>query len=238
MNRVFIVVWAVLLGSSFVPELSGVRYGDVAAPTGLRVLSSLVLVASAWTHWSARRAARGVPWIAIGMTFGCLGDALALPPAAALPAPRLLLAMGLFGVGHVAYIRGFLGAIRGASGATVRAAWLSAAAWLVVVLVAWQVTVNAAEPPSPLRWPALGYALLLGGTAAAGPVLARERPRMVPVAVGAALFLLSDFLLAYQAFRGGFPFDTALCWATYGPGQMLIVTGWRAAEPAGPAERP
>lgn len=223
------LVWAVLLGSSFIHLLPDSSSAKLPRPITFRVASSFALVAAAWIGGAARRwnpPGRPGLWVAIGMTFGSLGDTLALLPESSLPAPKLLLAMILFGVGHVAYIWGFLVAIRARSGLRSGAVLVSALAWLIVVLLAWQITVNAAEPPTPLRWPALAYSLLLGGTAVLGSVLAWERPRFLPVAIGAALFLASDFILGYQAFRGGFPYDTDLCWGTYGPGQMLIVYGW------------
>ena len=82
----------------------------------------------------------------------------------------------------------------------------------------------AAQPQSRLN-PALGYSLLLGSTAFVNSVLAWQQPRFLPVAAVKSLFLVSEVILAYQAFRGGFPGATEFCWATYGPGQMLIVAG-------------
>ena len=55
--------------------------------------------------------------------------------------------------------------------------------------------------------------------------LAISDRRLTPMAVGAALFLLSDLLLAVWIFHDWVfrPFD--LVWLSYGPGQMLIVYG-------------
>src|SRR5262245_50057666 len=77
---------------------------------------------------------------------------------------------------------------------------------------------------------ALAYSALLGSTAAVGSILAVERPRYRAAALGAGLFLASDIVLAIQSFRGPFPLDTDLCWALYGPGQMLMVYGTAWAE--------
>lgn len=218
MKRLLLVLWSALLAAGLTPGL--------ARPTALRVASSAVLVAVAW---GCRAPGRGGLWVAAGMTLGCLGDALALPPQSALPAPRLLLAMGLFGLGHVAYLTAFVGALRDR-----RDLAGPAAGWAAAAAVVWQATANGVTPPSPLRWPALGYGLLLGATAAAATALARRDPRYRRVALGAALFFVSDSVLGWEAFRGGFPFDTELCWLTYGPGQMLIVTGWPAADGTSP----
>ena len=234
MPRFLIVLWALLLGSSFLQGIpsSGALLGKFATPAVLRVASSLVLVIGAWWQMATRRervtARFGLAMaVTVGMTLGALGDALSLVSEAWLPAPRLVLAMGLFGLGHVAYIRGLLGALGGRPARCIVS--LSTFFWLAVVVLAWQETANASIPPSPLRWPALGYSLLLGSTAIVSSVLAWQKRRFLPVAAGAALFFVSDVVLAYEAFRGGFPGSTDLCWATYGPGQMLIVAGSLAA---------
>ena len=46
----------------------------------------------------------------------------------------------------------------------------------------------------------------------------------IPLALGAALFLLSDLILAGEMFSGlSFPLIGDAIWLTYGPAQMLIV---------------
>jgi uncharacterized membrane protein YhhN len=80
-----------------------------------------------------------------------------------------------------------------------------------------------------LVWPALGYTLLLAGTAGVTAGVALQERRLFPLALGAALFLTSDLILAFELFRGPFAYDTACVWLTYGPGQMLIVFSILAA---------
>jgi YhhN family len=47
----------------------------------------------------------------------------------------------------------------------------------------------------------------------------------VPAAIGAALFLVSDLILAATLFSGKtFPLSGGLVWLTYRPAQALIVT--------------
>ena len=46
---------------------------------------------------------------------------------------------------------------------------------------------------------------------------------MTLLAVGAALFLLSDLILAFGMFRESLTRSIDWVWLTYGPGQMLIV---------------
>jgi hypothetical protein len=51
-----------------------------------------------------------------------------------------------------------------------------------------------------------------------------QPPVFLPLAVGAALFLLSDLILAAELFNGlHFPLIGDVVWLTYGPAQMLIV---------------
>lgn len=220
------VVWAVALGLSFAAD--GGRLPSGIRPIHLRVASSAILVATAWLTWSlTRRESPGhAPLcIAQGMTLGFLGDAWALVPADVLPDLRLLPAMGLFGLGHIAYMVGFLG-MRGVGRPTPSAGW--AASWLVWLAVAaagWHYTAGGAAIPAALRWGALGYSLLLAGTPAISSAVALVERRFVPIAAGSALFLLSDVFLAVEAFRGGLAYGSQLCWGTYGPGQMLIVFG-------------
>ena len=78
--------------------------------------------------------------------------------------------------------------------------------------------------PTTLHWAALPYALLLASTAGFATGLALQDATLLPLALGAALFLLSDLILAAQLFNHlHFPLIGDVIWLTYGPGQMLIV---------------
>ncbi len=213
------ILWAFLLAWSFLRPSSGAVW--------FRIASSVVLVIAAWLFAASRKSERdrdGLPWIAIGMTFGCLGDAWALVPADRLPVHRLIPAMLLFGIGHLAYILGFLRARRSRPVASKKSLAIIAF-WMFVVGLAWQWSINMSPAPPVLKWSALAYSALLGSTTAAATLLAFAERRFLAVAVGSMLFLFSDFVLATQSFRGSFPYATELCWASYGPGQMLIVFG-------------
>jgi hypothetical protein len=75
-----------------------------------------------------------------------------------------------------------------------------------------------------IHWIALPYALLLATTAGLATGLALADGRFLLLALGAALFLLSDLILAGEMFSGlTFPFIGDVIWLTYGPAQMLIV---------------
>ena len=75
-----------------------------------------------------------------------------------------------------------------------------------------------------LHYAALPYALLLASTAGFATGLALNISAFIPLALGCALFLLSDLLIAARLFSGVFfPLIDDVVWLTYGPAQMLIV---------------
>jgi hypothetical protein len=96
-------------------------------------------------------------------------------------------------------------------------------AWQLVGLVGWYYVVMLGSENRDLVWPALPYSLLLAGTAGITCALALQDRRLSALAVGGALFLASDLILAFGLFRGHFAHQTECVWLTYGPGQMLIV---------------
>jgi hypothetical protein len=139
--------------------------------------------------------------------------------------------IGSFGVGHIAYIVGIVG-FAGAAGlgdaGVLLAAWL---AWLIVGAIGWYFAVwRGAKERGSLHRAALPYALLLASTAGAATGLALQNGLFFPLALGAALFLLSDLILAARLFRGAyFPLIDDVVWLTYGPAQLLIVYSVDAA---------
>ena len=195
-------------------------------PLWTRVASSVVLVVAAWSWYLVSRGTTTSLFallIAIGMTFGLIGD---LFMARLLPvAQYVLLGMAAFGLGHAAYIAAGLvyGNQHGLAEAGTRyGVW---AVWLAVGLIGWYLAVFRGQPKrSALHWVALPYALLLASTAGIATGLAVQDSALWPMAVGAALFLLSDLILAAHLFNGlFFPLIEDAIWLTYGPGQMLIV---------------
>jgi hypothetical protein len=219
-----VIIWAGLLFGGFVfgkPQPG--RQGHM--PMWTRLASSLTLVVAGWV-WAAaawnNAAGSFARLIAVGMTFGFLGD---LFMAKLLPvSPHMLWGISAFGLGHVAYIAALLGLgdARGLNAAGPRlAAWL---AWLIIGASAWYLVVFRGQRPTVLHWAALPYALLLASTAGFAAGLALQHGAFLPLAVGAALFLISDLILAARLFAGrAFPLIDDIIWLTYGPGQMLIV---------------
>ena len=204
-------------------------HGSAPAVTG-RMISSLLLVAAAALAWHFSRS-RLMGWVLAGIAFGALGD---FANAGLLgPASGTLAAMGAFGLGHLCYVAGILGVLRRQRPAMVPT-MTGVGVWLAAGVLGWYVVVWQAPPSSldGLVWPALGYTLLLSATAGFATALALALWSFRLLAVGAALFLLSDLILAVRLFRGAFPWDTLAVWVPYGVGQMLIVfTAVRATVP-------
>ncbi len=219
-----LVLWALLLFGGFaLGRLNADRTRRM--PTWTRIVSSLALVGAAWSWYGftlgSAVSALGL-CLALGMTLGCLGD---LFLAGMLPLPQPVLGgIAAFGLGHIAYIAGLLlfGNQEHLDAPAARwGAWL---AWLLVGFALWYLVVWRGGKPTLLHRAALPYALLLASTAGVATGLALQAPAFLPLAIGAALFLLSDLLLAAQLFNQRFfPLIGDVIWLTYGPAQALIV---------------
>jgi hypothetical protein len=193
--------------------------------------SSLTLVLAAWISFgdcAAQKTRRFCAGIALGMTLGFIGD---LCMASLIPIREPVLAgMGAFGLGHLAYLGAMvIMADLGRQGARAKIylAWLC---WMLVGLIGWSIIVYPSSAPAALRWAALPYTLLLASTAGFASGLAVLARPFKFLAFGAALFFVSDLILAGQMFeRFQFHVLVSPVWLTYGPGQMLIVYGANVA---------
>ncbi len=217
-----LILWGILLFGGF---LFGQADASQRMPKWTRLTSSAVLVLAGWSWFLITRhnaANSFVLWLAIGMSFGFLGD---LFMAGMMPGGRNVLGgMAAFGTGHIAYIIGIwrfgsqLGLIDGPT------RWGSLLVWWIVGAVAWYFVVYRGQQPTTLHYAALPYALLLASTAGVATGLAIQQGQFTWLAIGAALFLISDLILAAQLFNDlSFPLIGDVIWLTYGPGQMLIV---------------
>jgi uncharacterized membrane protein YhhN len=226
--------WAVLLvGALLIGTWSG--HGTHLATWG-RMGSSLMLVLAAYAaaRVAKHSAAAFYCWgIAIGMALGTLGDffnAGLLQEIIPLSDP-VLGGIAAFGLGHIAYMAACVSAARRAR-LTSPMAWIgSIAVWQAIGVVSWYFVVylGTNESARPLVWPSLPYSLLLAGTAGVATALAVQERRFTILAVGAALFLASDMILAIGLFRGNFAHQTVAVWSAYGSGQMMIVFSTLAA---------
>jgi uncharacterized membrane protein YhhN len=224
---ILLILWACLLyGGMLAPEQAG---RNRRMPRWMRLGSSVVLVAAAWI-WaftggrdqSVYRLA-----LAVGMSLGTVGDFF-LADMFRVRQP-LVGGLAAFGVGHLAYLAAFAGILpRAGSGPALP---LAIATMVIGTSVGWLMIVYPAPRSAPLRWGALGYALLLSSMAglAIGLALSRATHSGLLLAVGATMFWLSDVILALRVFRGAhFHLLDDWVWLTYGTGQMLIVYSFAA----------
>jgi YhhN family len=226
-RNLLLSLWAVLLLGGLIAGRSlPDRTAELASLIG-RMGSSIVLVLLAWHAWQQRvgHPADFARWIALGMTLGCIGDLFNANLLQFIPlSDPTLGAIVTFGLGHLCYITAIVVQLVGwkSPNATSGTFW-SIAGWQLIGLMSWYWIVFNSLRNKVLIWPALPYTLLLAGTAGAATALSIKQKQLWPLALGAALFLLSDLLLAYGMFQGSYPFRSEAVWMTYGPGQMLIV---------------
>jgi hypothetical protein len=223
---ILLVLWAFFLVSGlaaarFMPPPSGSTLGTLGRLGSSILLILLALLACKEISQSMRWYAS---WIALGMILGTIGDFFNANQLTWVPlADPTLGAMIAFGIGHVCYMIGLIGLIRLLVPLNRMKMMASILILQLVGLAGWYGIVYLAEQETPLLWPALGYCLLLSGTAGLATAVAAHRLPVWPLALGAILFLISDLLLAVVLFRGSFPLRSEAVWLTYGPGQMLIV---------------
>lgn len=225
-----LALWVALLFGGFVFGKLNAE-GTRRMPAWTRIASSLTLVVTAWSWYAFTRDSAVSIYsllVAVGMTLGCLGDILL---AELLPLKQPVLAgIAAFGLGHVAYIAAILTFANTHGFDAPGPRWGAEIAWLLVGLVAWYLVVYRGGKASTLHYATLPYALLLASTAGFATGLALQAHQFVPLAIGAALFLASDLILAAELFNGrSFPLIGDVIWLTYGPAQALIVYSVNAA---------
>jgi hypothetical protein len=214
-----LILWALLLFGGFV---FGMQWPDRTRrmPVWTRMASSLTLVAAAWLFTREPQLASYAALIAVGMTFGFIGD---LFMARLIPTRQYVLGgIGAFGIGHIFYV---IGSLQMAAALQLEVRVIAVLIWWLIGVIGWLIAVwIGAKDRGALHTAALPYALLLSTTTGIASGIALADSRFLPLALGAALFLFSDLLLAARLFRGVFfPLIDDVVWLTYGPGQMLIV---------------
>ena len=223
---VLLILWAGFLFGGFV-----LGKGERRMPTWTRMASSVVLVVAGW-RWvvvsGGGETAVFATLIALGMTGGLVGE---LVLAEVLGNGRsIITGIIAFGIGHIFYISAILQFSNQAGLNAAGTMWGALAVWLLIGAVGWYIVVFRGQEPTMLHWAALPYALLLASTTGLATGLALQSSLFVLLAIGAALFLLSDLVLAGELFSGlKFPLIGDVIWLTYGPGQALIVYAVGAA---------
>lgn len=231
MHKLLFLLWLLTLGTSL---LIDARLIDDLPPLKLtlRMISSVVLVVAGFltiarVHKSLRRIAF---LVALGMLLGFLGDTTMASILGKEWFPdRLLGGMFFFGLGHLAYIAATELTRRKLQLKATSEWWMAIILWQIIGISIWYGVVALSGKQQNLHLPALAYCALLATTAGMTSGLAVCSRGMFAVGLGAALFFFSDALLAWQHFRGSNDLINFLVWATYGPGQMLIVFGYAYA---------
>jgi uncharacterized membrane protein YhhN len=212
-----LILWALFLFGGFVFGKLNVE-GTHRIPRWARMASSFTLVIAAWSWFifaDVFPKSYGL-LIAIGMTLGFVGD---LFMARLIPIKDYVLGgIGSFGLGHIAYIIAFI------SFGNERIQWIALIVWWLIGSAGWYIIVFRGQKHTFLHYAALPYALLLASTAGLATSLAIGETVFILLAIGTALFLISDLILAAQLFNGlHFKMIGDVVWLTYGPAQMLIV---------------
>jgi uncharacterized membrane protein YhhN len=167
----------------------------------------LLLVATAPSCFSSRYAVA----ILAGLFFSLIGDVLLM-----LPSDRFRSGLSSFLLAHACYVFAFL--TDSPPAAPPLPFVLCLAAGGAVLPALWSGI------PRRLRPPVLAYVALLlvmAGQASSRAVHLHTPPALA-ACLGAAFFVLSDSLLAWNRFRRPFPAAQALIHATYFPAQWLI----------------
>ncbi len=219
-----VVLWACFLFGGFLFGKTDSK-SNRRMPTWTRMASSMTLVVAAWSWYLFTLTSPVAAFsllIAIGMTFGFIGD-LFLAQLIPLSQPTFG-GIAAFGLGHIAYIIAML-QFSNQSGLHAPAPrWGALSIWLLIGLCGWYFIVFRGNKPGILHFAALAYTLLLSSAAGLATGLALQSSAFIPLAIGTGLFLLSDLVLAAQLFSDlQFPLIGDIVWLTYGPAQMLIV---------------
>lgn len=227
------VVWAVILFGGFL--LGPIDASETnRIPVWCRMGSSLLLVLAGWTWYAAlvhrdgseiRTGRKVALLVTVGMMLGTLGDffnADLLQDLIPLPDP-VLGGLGSFLLGHIVYIAAFVLVAKRCLLTDPKSWWLGVGLWQFVAIVGWYFIVYRGEGEAALTWLALPYSMLLAGTAGVTTALAAQQRKLIWLALGAALFLISDLILGYRIFQDPFYLGGDATWLTYGPGQMFIV---------------
>jgi uncharacterized membrane protein YhhN len=183
-------------------------------------LATLGVMVYAWDRGLDRRVQRR--WVLIGLTLSLAGDvALLWPDKGFLPG------LVSFLLAHLAYLVAFTRQARLAARLAPFVAYVAVAA-----IVLWQLWPGV---PPGLRGPVAGYVTFLAAMAAQAAVLWLLRtPRGAVLALGGALFLCSDALLATNKFAAPLPMASLWILGSYWLAQWCIAS-WLAPARLGTA---
>jgi uncharacterized membrane protein YhhN len=190
----------------------------LSAPWGLaapwmnivfKPLATLGVIAYAWPRGRDMPALRR--WLLAGLVLSLVGDvALLWPQQGFLPG------LVSFLLAHLAYLSGFTRVRR------LAASPVPFVAYAVAGAILWQLWPGV---PVGLQTPVAVYVVALAAMAAQAAVLWRGgAPRGAVLAVGGALFVASDALLATNRFAGPLPLSALWILVTYWSAQWCIAS--------------
>ncbi len=201
----------------------------LSAPWGLgqpwlnfvfKPLTTLLIIAYAWPRGRAQPAARR--WVLAGLWLSLAGDVALL-----WPARGFLPGLVAFLLAHLAYLRAFT-----RDGVGLAARRLPFVFYgVLAALVLWGLWPGV---PGALRLPVLAYVVCLASMAAQAAVVARcarGTPRQAAgrwLALGGALFLCSDALLAANRFAAPLPLSGLWILLSYWLAQWCIASWLQA----------
>lgn len=175
-------------------------------------LTTVLIFVYAWHRGIYQPAARR--WVLVGLLCSLVGDIVLMWPQGFLPG------LVSFLLAHWAYLMAFT-----------RERSLAARIWPFVaygLLVAGVMAVLWPSIGTGLRGPVIVYVLFLGAMASQAAVLwSLGMQRGGVLALGGALFLCSDTLLAFNKFAGPLPYSQLAVLGTYWLAQWCIAT-WLA----------
>jgi hypothetical protein len=220
--------WLVTLLASFVAARTAGTWWPQDR-LDLRMFSCLLLVVAAWHGWVLLRGGatgQAMLFVAIGMTCGFYGDSHVGDRFWWPQFPHKIVGgIVFYGLGHLAYVAACW-LTRRAAGLVGGWKWnWPICVWQLVALVSWAAVALTSEKEVGLRAPTLVYTLLVAATPGFATALAVQRRAFGWMALGGALFLASDVLLAWQLFHEAFDGIDELTWICYSGGEMLIVYG-------------
>jgi uncharacterized membrane protein YhhN len=186
-------------------------------------LTTLLIIAHAWPRGHVRPPARR--WVLAGLWLSLCGDV-----ALMWPERGFLIGLVSFLLAHLAYLRAFTG-----DGVRLAARPLPFVLYgLLAALILWRLWPGV---PPGLRLPVLAYVACLASMAAQAAVVglqSRGTPRQrsgLWLAVGGALFLCSDALLATHRFAAPLPLAGLWILLSYWLAQWCIASWLEAPAP-------
>lgn len=212
--------WAVCVSAALTIVGSPGGLGHEWMPWVFKPLTTLLVIAHAALR--AGDVPRRRRWVLAGLLFSLVGDVALLWPQAGF-----VTGLVAFLLAHLCYIVAFTATTR------LAAAWGPFAGYaLLAVAVLSQLWPDV---PAGLRGPVLAYVVCLAGMGAQAAAWWRRseagaaRREAGLAALGGALFLVSDSLLAVNKFAGPLPGAALWVLSTYWVAQWCIASSLRAA---------